>query len=121
MIDVKIDVLAHMEPSKIVGTSVYMDRAAQRVKDRVIANALTHRDTGAFINSLKIKRVRGRSGRGKQITDRLVYSDDPGAMAIEYGRTPPGGSRQRPVGGQHNFTEALVHFRLTRQSGEDDD
>lgn len=100
----KVDMLVHMPVSVMVGRSTAMDRAADLVKARVLAEASRHRSTGAFMRSIKVKKVRGRFGRGKQVTDRLIYSDDPAVLSIEYGTTRSDGTR---VPGKHTFERAL--------------
>lgn len=104
----KVNMMVHIPVSIMVGNSRALDEAAELVRARVVAEAAHHRLSGAFINSVKIERVRGRQGNGRLVTDRLVYSNDPGVMAIEYGRkrnTDPANTERIP--GQFIFTKAF--------------
>ena len=94
----------------MAGKSRELDRAADAVKARVIAEASRHKLTGAYIASIKIANVPGRQGSGTRVTDRLIYSDDPNAMSIEYGHFQ--GKRNTPnrkrMPGQHIFERAYA-------------
>lgn len=110
----KVDKMVHLPVSIMVGDSSEMDEAANLVKARVVSEASRNRLTGAYIASIKIDRVPGRQGNGTLVTDRLIYSDDPGAMAIEYGHRIKGfigplqqGNVNGKVPGQYIFTRAL--------------
>lgn len=63
-----------------------MDAAANRFRGHALRLAAESRLTGAFMDSIHVATVRGERGRGVRIRDRLVYSDDPGAIPIEFGR-----------------------------------
>lgn len=107
MADVKID--APLTVAIMAGKHSVMDQAANRVKTQVVAAASVHRKSGAFIDSIKIKKVPGRSGRGTLVTDRLVYSDDKAVGKIEFGRKAsddPNDTRRVP--GQNNFGRAYA-------------
>lgn len=71
--------------ARMVGDSDALDDAAEAFRAEIIDQA-PHR-TGDFRSSIKVERVPGRSG----VTDRLIYSDDPGALSIEYGHEGPNG------------------------------
>lgn len=109
MEQVKVDRMVHIPVSIMVGGSREMDEAGRLMKSRVIAEAAKHKLTGAFIASVKVRKVPGRQGNGRLVTDRLIYSDDPGVLAIEFGR-----KRSRDpdvpgrVPGQFIFTKALA-------------
>jgi hypothetical protein len=94
----------------MAGKTHEMDTAARLVKDAVVAEALQHRDTGAYIRNLSIHEVRGQSGSGRRVTDRLVVADDPGSAAIEYGHLTrvPGGRRVQWVAGHAPMRRGLA-------------
>lgn len=70
---------AHVVAAKIVGDSTALDKVAAEIIAAAHTEAARHRDTGSYARSLKIKKV------GRHVMDRLVYSDDPAALSIEYG------------------------------------
>lgn len=76
---------AKIQAAVIAGQSREMDVAAGRVLRSVRGVALRHVDTGNYISKLSIVSVRGVSGTGRQVTDRLVVADDVAAAAIEGG------------------------------------
>lgn len=76
---------AAFEAAKIGQHAPQMDAAMNQVRASVIRNALESRLTGAFTESIGAGPVPGERGRGRSIQDRLVWADDPGALAIEYG------------------------------------
>ncbi|NVC23403.1 HK97 gp10 family phage protein [Kocuria salina] len=65
--------------ARMVGDSAALDDVAEAFRDEV--KRLAPVRTGAFRDSIKVKKVPGRSG----VTDRLIYSDDPAAVIIEHG------------------------------------
>lgn len=84
--------------ARMVGDSAALDDAAEAFRADVVAAAPVGKVRGgAFRSSIKVERVPGRSG----VTDRLIYSDDPGARAIEYGHEGPDGEW---VPGHYPFT-----------------
>ena len=97
------------EAAHLVGESAAMDQAARRVKGRVLAEAARHRQTGAYMASIHIKKVRPPNyvTPGHYVKDRVIYTNDPAALSIEYGHKPSKHKTQRPVGGQFIFTRAL--------------
>ncbi len=102
------------EASHLVGESAPMDAAARRIKGRVLAEAMRHRSTGAYMASIHIKKVRPPAyvTPGHYVKDRLIYTDDPAALTIEYGRKPSRHKTQRPSGGQFIFTRAIARARF---------
>lgn len=77
-----------------------MDLVAELTRRRIVASARRNQETGDFINSIKVIRDEYRDG----IIDRVIYSDDPGAIAIEAGHRAPDGTL---VPGQHHFRNVL--------------
>ena len=73
--------------AQVAGLDPEMDAAAERVKDAVVAEAEKHRDelntrSPHFSESFEVAAdVFERRG----VMDRVVYTTDPGALAIEYG------------------------------------
>lgn len=68
------------------GNNSEMDVIAGKGKRAVLAQAAKHRQTGDYMSRVKTATVPGRSGNGRRVNDRVVYSDDPAAYVIEYGR-----------------------------------
>lgn len=93
----------------IAGRSSEMDHAARRVQSAAIGVAASHRLTGAYINNFSIHTVPGESGTGREVDDRLVVNDDPGAAAIEWGyiRRFKNSRRVQYVPGQHILGKAI--------------
>lgn len=79
-----------------------MDAAANRFRGHALRLAAESRLTGRFMDSIQVAKVRGERGRGVRIWDRLVYSDDSGALAIEYGHQ----QGETHVPGKHVFGRA---------------
>lgn len=94
----------------IAGESADMDRAADRVLSAVRRAATPRRNTGAYIRNLKVVSVPGMLGTGRQVRDRLVVADDPGAAAIEWGHLVrvPGARRVRWVPGTHVMRKGMM-------------
>ncbi len=67
--------------ARIVGDSSAMDKAARKVLAAARSEAAKHRDTGAYLSSLKIESVPGKKG----VTDRIIYADTREAVSIEFG------------------------------------
>lgn len=83
---------AGIEVAQQVGDSDALDDAAGVVLDAAKVEAAKHRDTGHYIQSLGVAKVAGPRG----VTDRVVYSDDPAALSIEFGHlTRKGGTGKR--------------------------
>lgn len=91
---------ASLIAARMCGESMAMDAAAHRVEARVKAAAAPHTDEGDFMASIHVESVAGRKG----VTDRAVSSDDPGALAIEFGHWQ--GNTWVP--GIHAFTRAVA-------------
>ncbi|MGK0740434.1 hypothetical protein ACSHWG_00895 [Leucobacter sp. Z1108] len=85
MADVNVDKLVHMPVAIMVGKSREMDHFADQVRRRMIATATPRASSGTYVNSIKVKRARGLSGRGRQITDRIIYASDDASVQIEWG------------------------------------
>lgn len=109
---------AHVEAARIVGQSPELYNLAQRVKRAVERNAAKDKFTGAFGRSIKLTHIIGPSG----VRDYVVYSNDPGALSIEYGhltirrhknsrRVSWSGVR---VPGMYPFTNAYFGMKGTR-------
>lgn len=87
--------------AQIASEHPVFDAEAQKVATAVRAEAAKHNRTGRFLGSIKVETVKGPSG----VTDRLVYSDDPNALSIEYGHFTAGDS-PKWVPGIFAFTKA---------------
>lgn len=91
-----------------VSHSPVMDAAAKKVQAALKARATTHRDTGQFARSIKVAPHMYTSDAGIVVKDRYVYSDDPGAVAIEYGHIAKSKKKGAyKVPGKHIFTNYL--------------
>lgn len=73
--------------AKLPGLQPELDKAAGSILNRAKAHAAGRTDSGAYMSSLKVKAVPGKKG----VKDREVYSDDPGAIPIEFGHISEGG------------------------------
>lgn len=108
---------AHVEAARLVGESDVLDDLAARVQRTVRREAARNRNTGDYINSIKVATRTGPSG----VKDRIVYTNDPGALSIEYGHMTirrHKGSRRASwngtrVPGQYVFTRAFHGMRGT--------
>lgn len=87
------------EAARMIGESAEFDRAMEARRDRI--KALAPHRTGAFADSIKMERAPGKSG----VTDRVIYSDDPGALAIEFGHVTKDGN---PVPGHFPFSRGIT-------------
>lgn len=110
MADVYVKESARLVAAVIAGKSSEMDRGAERVLRSVKAAAESHRATSDYINSLTIQTVPGEAGVGRQVSDRVVSTTDPGALAIEYGHMVrvKGARRVRWVPGQHPMARGMA-------------
>lgn len=70
---------AHVVAAEIVGESAAMDRVADRILTTAKGIAAGHVRTGDYLKSLNVAKV------GRRVKDRRIYSDDPDALAIEFG------------------------------------
>lgn len=80
-----------------------LDSAAAEILARAKTGAAQHADTKHYLNSLKVGSTPGPSG----VTDREVYSDDPAAVAIEFGHLAEGKKGVSWVPGQRILLNAL--------------
>lgn len=87
--------------ARIAGESSAMDAAAGKIADRARMLARSHVESGAYEASIATAKIAGKKG----VTDRAAYTDDPGALSIEYGHTMKDGTR---VSGQYIFTKAAA-------------
>lgn len=79
------------------GIQPHMDVVAAKILAKARANAAAHAQTGAYMASLGVQRAG---------IDRLVYSDDPAAAAIEFGHVTRG-KTPKYVRGQRILLNAL--------------
>lgn len=85
-----------IEVARMASESAAFDDEAEAVLAAVRANAAGISDTGDFLQSIGIEVEMGKKG----VLDRVIYSDDEGAPAIEYGHKAGGTF----VPGHHVFT-----------------
>lgn len=97
----------------IAGNRGEMDGAAAKVKRAVLAEAAKHRLTGAYTAGIRIEKVPGELGTGRQVSDRVVSSTDPATLSIEYGHLQrfKNSRRVRWVPGQHIMQNAMRAVR----------
>lgn len=107
---------AAYEAALIAGNMPEMDAGAEKVLAAVRENATEHHDTGAYQASLHVERVPAakpsRHG-SKRVTDRLVWTDDPDAISIEYGHLQgeQGSGERKFIPGLFIFNRAADRFR----------
>lgn len=89
--------------AKMCGESSAMDDWAGTVLGAVKAQAAKHRDTGSYIRSLGVEEIPGKRG----VTDRLVFSDDPAALSIEFGHFAGKGENRTWVPGKFIMINAV--------------
>lgn len=89
--------------ARLPGIQPELDSAAAKILARAKAGASQHVRSGHYLNSLKVKTARGKAG----VIDREVYSDDPGAVAIEYGHLAEGKSGPTWVPGHRVLINAV--------------
>lgn len=89
--------------ARLPGIQPELDKAAAVILARAKAGAAQRANTSHYLNSLKVGTVPGRSG----VVDREVYSDDPGAIAIEFGHLATGKRGATWVPGQRILLNAL--------------
>lgn len=75
-----------LKVAKLPGMQPALDGAARQVLAAAKGLAARHRKTGRYMSSLHAMPVQGEKG----VVDRIIYSDDPGAGAIEYGHLTDG-------------------------------
>lgn len=89
--------------ARLPGLQPELDKAARAILVRAQGAAATREDSGAYLRSLGIQAVPGKRG----VVDRLVYADDPGAVAIEFGHLAQGKRGATWVPGQRILLNAL--------------
>lgn len=107
---------AAYEAALIAGNMPEMDEGAEKVLAAVRELATEHRDTGAYRESLHLTRepaVKPSRYGGKRVTDRVVWTDDPNAVSIEYGHLQGerGSGERKFIPGQFIFNRAADRFR----------
>lgn len=93
-VDPKVNVLA----AEIAADDPLMRSTANAVLTAAKAAAARRKDSGQFLQSIKLTRGGGR------VRDWVIYSDDPDALPKEFGHTTETG---RFVPGIHAFGQAL--------------
>lgn len=88
-----------LEAARMIGDSAEFDSVMEQRKNRI--RGLAPRRTGAFQDSIQVRKVPGKNG----VTDREIYSDDPAALAIEFGHMTKSGE---PVHGHFPFTQGIA-------------
>lgn len=89
--------------AKLPDIQTELDSAAAEILERAKTGAAQHADTKHYLNSLKMGSTPGPSG----VVDREVYSDDPAAIAIEFGHLAEGTHKVTWVQGQRILLNAL--------------
>lgn len=89
--------------ARLPGVQPELDKAAAVILSRAKGLAAQHAKSTRYLNSLKTASVPGKSG----VIDRMVYSDDPGAVAIEFGHLATGKHGATWVPGQRILLNAL--------------
>lgn len=85
--------------ARLPGIQTELDSAAAEILARAKAGAARHADTKHYLKSLKMGTISGPRG----VVDREVYSDDPAAIAIEFGHL---------ARGKHGATKVPGHYVL---------
>lgn len=78
-----------------------VEKVAERIKDEIVATAPER--TGHYRSSFST-RTRKRGGIHNDRAEAQVTTSDPGALAIEFGRSAPDGSH---VEGHYTMTRAI--------------
>lgn len=86
--------------AKLPGIQPELDTAAAAILARAQSHASSRSDSGAYMSSLGVGVVAGKKG----VKDREVYSDDPGAIPIEFGHIS---AAEKWVPGQRILLRAL--------------
>lgn len=107
---------AAYEAALIAGNMPEMDEGAEKVLAAVRELAAGRRDTGAYLESLHVTRepaVKPSRYGGERVTDRVVWTDDPNALSIEYNHLQGerGSGERKVIPGQFIFTRAVDRFR----------
>jgi hypothetical protein len=91
------------QAARIAGQSAEMDVVAEALARRAREIAIAHSVTGNFFNSIDTAEIRGKRG----VTDRIVYTDDPAAVSIEFGHQTRLG---KGIHGPRSYVEGLHIF-----------
>lgn len=94
---------AGVKIARLPGIQPELDTAAAKILARAKAGAARHVDTKHYLKSLKVGATPGQRG----VVDREVYSDDPGAVAIEFGHVARGKHGATSVPGQRILLNAV--------------
>ena len=86
------------EAARMIGDSAEFDSVMEQRKNRI--RSLAPSRTGAFRDSIQMRKVPGKNG----VVDREIYSDDPGALSIEFGHVTRDGT---PVHGHFPFSRGI--------------
>lgn len=89
--------------ARLPGIQPELDKAAAQVLARAKGLASQHVKSAAYMNSLQMGTTPGAAG----VIDREVYSDDPGAVAIEFGHLARGKGGGTWVPGHRVLLNAL--------------
>lgn len=103
---------AGLEAARIAGRHREMDHAAAKVLSAIKAEAAAHTDTGAFAASFSVSDAMYTH---RMVKDRVISSDDPNALSIEYGhltrRGAAPGHVRRQVAGLMIVNKAVDRLR----------
>lgn len=91
-LDRRLDAIVAHLPGVVDAVAADAEQRAGRIR----AAAAAHRDTGRFYTSIRT----ARAG-----PDTIIYSDDPGALSINYGHQAANG---RMVPGIHAFEAGMT-------------
>ncbi|MGF3056148.1 DUF5403 family protein [Microbacterium sp. YY-01] len=114
MADLYISKKAALEAAIIAGNRPEMDEAAAATLRTAKTIAIRNRLTGDYLRSLGTAKVRGESGTGTLVNDRVIYTTDEGALSIEYGHMVryKNQRRVRWVPGQHILQRTMKSVAL---------
>lgn len=111
MADVYAGVGDYLARSTEIDLSPELDEVAHEIEAYAVGLAAEHFQTGEYVSSIHVTTDRSSPSR----RDRLVYSDDPAALSIEYGHRAQAadGSPGEWVEGQHILGRAAAAARGT--------
>lgn len=100
----------NVRAARMASKSPVMDAVAHAVQAEAVAIATKHTDTGTLPKSIKtmVKTTR------RAIKDRIVYSDHPQILSIEFGhfqRPAAKGTPPKYVPGLHLFAKVAAKWR----------
>jgi hypothetical protein len=109
MADVYAGIGNYLARSKDIGLGPVLDEIADEIEQYAVGLAVEHVESGDYIESIRTV-IDRQSPSGR---DRFVSSDDPGALAIEYGHdlVDDDGNVVSHVAGQHIFGRAAEAVR----------